>query len=114
MSQTKKGRAADPVKTALADELKDRDRTLVLFYAEWCPFSLRFLPHFEEFAGEHPGECRIIEIGEDPEACEAYAIEVYPTVLEFQNGRLLKRLDATPGVGLSPAQLEKFCRVTAP
>lgn len=96
--------------TKLADELKDHDRAVVLFYADWCPFSRRFLPQFQDFAAHHPEACRTVEVGQDPDSCEAFDIDVYPTVLIFKNGRLEKRLDGIPGVGLNKSQLETFCR----
>ncbi len=109
MPKGKEARSADAVQRSWTEELKDKDRTLALFYADWCPFSRRFLPHFEAYAAAHPGTCRIVELGADPEACEAFDIDVYPTVLEFRNGRLEKRLDGIPGFGLTREQLESFC-----
>ncbi len=109
MRKGKEARSAAAVQKAWTDELKDRDRTLALFYADWCPFSRRFLPHFEAYAEAHPGECRIVEAEADPDACDAFDIDVYPSVLEFRNGRLEKRLDGIPGFGLSRQQLEEFC-----
>ncbi len=96
--------------TKLADELKDKDRSVVLFYASWCPFSRRFLPDFQAYAGAHPGEGREVDVVDDPESCRAFDIDVYPSVLIFKNGRLEKRLDGIPGVGLNKSQLETFCR----
>jgi thiol-disulfide isomerase/thioredoxin len=97
-------------KAGLAEELKDKDLALVLFYATWCPFSRRFLPHFEAYAEAHPDECRIVKADDDPAVCDEYGVEVYPTVLSFKNGKLHQRLDGIPGVGLSQRQLDDFCR----
>jgi thioredoxin 1 len=97
-------------KSSLIEAIKDKERALVLFYASWCPFSRRFLPVFEAYAAEHPDECRIVEVDEDPDSCDALDIEVYPTVLSFKRGRLHERLDGIPGAGLSQRQLDDFCR----
>ena len=43
---------------------------------------------------------------EEPDVCEEYAIEYYPTVIMFEKGKVQKRLDAEPGVGLNKKQLK--------
>jgi hypothetical protein len=45
-------------------------------------------------------------IDDKPDLCEKYQIEYYPTVLLFKRGSVEKRLDATPGVGLTKSQLK--------
>jgi len=72
-------------KKNLNDKIKHRDKTIVLFYASWCPFSRRFLP-----------------------ICEEYSIEYYPTVILFRKGKVHKRLDAQPGIGLNKEQLKEL------
>ena len=86
-------------------EIENKDRAFVLFYATWCPFSQRFLPVFEEYARGNPQECMSVIVDDRPDLCEEYAIEYYPTVLLFKKGKVHKRLDAEPGVGLSKKQL---------
>jgi len=93
-------------KSDLSDRVKRKEKAYVLFYANWCPFSQRFLPVFHEYAKKNPEECLSIIVDEDPEVCEEYAIEYYPTVIMFKKGRVHKRLDAEPGVGLDKRQLE--------
>lgn len=88
--------------------LKTKGRMFVLFYASWCPYSQRFLPVFKEYAKSHPKECLSIIVDDEPELCEKYSIDYYPTVLLFNNGEVKKRLDATPGAGLTKNQLEKL------
>ncbi len=39
------------------DQLKNKEKAYVLFYASWCPHSQRFLPIFKEFAKSNPDEC---------------------------------------------------------
>ena len=88
------------------EKIEDKDKTVVLFYATWCPFSQRFLPVFEEYSKSNPKECLSVIVDEDPDICEEYAIEYYPTVIMFKKGKVLKRLDAEPGVGLNKKQLK--------
>ena len=88
--------------------LKGKEKAFVLFYASWCPFSQRFLPIFEGYAKGNPDECISVVIDDKPDLCEKYEIEYYPTVLLFKKGEVEKRLDATPGLGLTKKQLKEL------
>ena len=95
-------------KDALAAEISDKDKVFVLFYATWCPHSQRFLPIFAEHSESNPKECMSIAIDDCPEVCEEYSIEYYPTVILFRKGKVCRRLDAKPGIGLDKKQLKDF------
>ena len=95
-------------KKNLNDKIKHKDKTIVLFYASWCSFSQRFLPIFEEYAKRHPLECISIIVDDRPDLCEEYSIEYYPTVILFRKGKVHKRLDAQPGIGLNKEQLKEL------
>jgi thiol-disulfide isomerase/thioredoxin len=88
--------------------LKTKERVYVLFYASWCPYSQRFLPIFEEYEQNNPQACLRIMIDDKPNLCEKYSVEYYPTVILFEKGKVTKRLDATPGVGLNKKQLKEL------
>ena len=94
------------VKSDIENVLKPKEKAFVLFYASWCPFSQRFLPIFEDYAKSNPQECMSVVIDDKPDLCEKYEIDYYPTVLLFKNGAVEKRLDATPGLGLTKKQLQ--------
>jgi len=81
---------------------------LVLFYAPWWGFSRRFLPFFKEYSKSCSTDCKIVDKEESPELCKYYSIDYYPTVILFKNGKVDRRLDSKPGIGLSEAQLEEF------
>ena len=106
MSKFEKQKMRTAKKSGLSDKVKGKEKVYVLFYATWCPFSKRFLPIFQEYAKKNPEECLSIIVDEDPEVCEKYAIEYYPTVIMFKKGKVHKRLDAEPGVGLDKRQLK--------
>ena len=89
----------------LEDTLRLKDRVFVLFYASWCPYSRRFLPTFERFAQDKTRTCMSVVIDDKASLCEKYSIEVYPTVLVFDKGKVIQRLDGVLGVGLSEEQL---------
>ena len=96
----------------LEEALKGKDRVVVLFYASWCPFCLRFLPLFERRVDE---TLDFLLVQDDQERLlERYAVKVVPTVLLFEKGKVSQRLDGTPGVGLDEGQLSAFiaaCRM---
>jgi thiol-disulfide isomerase/thioredoxin len=88
--------------------IESRDKLMVLFYASWCPFSQAFLPTYRKHAAA--GEpCYVRILVDDGDAlAEKYSIEVFPTVLFFDKGKLAKRLDGVYHRGLSQGQLEDF------
>jgi thioredoxin-like negative regulator of GroEL len=87
--------------------LKANGNALVLFYASWCPFCARFLPEFKKCADR---SSRIFLLVEDDQEviADKYSINIFPTVLFFQNGAVAKRLDGAAGIGLQEKQLEEF------
>jgi thiol-disulfide isomerase/thioredoxin len=91
---------------SLRDEIRGSKRAYVLFYATWCPFSQRFLPLFEEYERSNPQECLKVIVDDEPEVCDEYAIEYYPTVILFEKGKVKRRLDAQPHIGLNGKQLK--------
>jgi thiol-disulfide isomerase/thioredoxin len=105
MSKNEK-RKTKQTKSEIENALKSKEKAFVLFYASWCPFSQRFLPIFEDYAKNNPQECMSVVIDDKPDLCEKYQIDYYPTVLLFKNGAVEKRLDATPGLGLTKKQLQ--------
>ena len=108
MNNTSKAEKRQPAKrkSAFHEKIGNKEKATVLFYATWCPFSQRFLPIFEEYSKSNPDECLRIIVDEEPDLCEEYAIEYYPTVIMFKKGKMHKRLDAAPGVGLNKKQLK--------
>jgi thioredoxin 1 len=107
MSKSERNRKKQD-QTGLDAELESKDRAFVLFYASWCPHSQRFLPIFQEYAKSNPDECISVVIDDKPELCDKYLIDYYPTVILFRKGKVAKRLDATPGMGLSKSQLSEL------
>lgn len=85
--------------------LKTKKDTFALFYAEWCPFSMAFLPHFRKHAEGKGRDCVRLTIEEREGLFDKYKVEYMPTVIFFKNGKPAKRLDAAPHVGLTEKQL---------
>ena len=91
----------------LAHALKSNNKVIALFYASWCPFCSRFLPVFKKQA--QGKESNFLLVQDDKETiCDKYSIGIFPTVLFFENGVLVKRLDGAAGAGLQEKQLVEF------
>jgi thioredoxin 1 len=95
----------EQIEENIDDVLRSKEKVFVLFYASWCPFSQMFLPIFAEYAKGNPLECISVVVDDKPDLCEKFSIDYYPTVLLFKKGEVYKRLDATPGAGLTKKQL---------
>ena len=89
----------------LVEVLKSKDKAVVLFYASWCPFSQRFLPIFERYAKNKTLTCLRVVTDDKASLCEKYSVDVVPTVLLFEKGKVRKRLDGVSGVGLNEKEL---------
>jgi len=96
----------------LTGRLADSGRRVVLFHLPACPFCIRFRPEFAAFAAARPelGPYLEIPLTYDSPAWEEYGMEAVPTVLVFEQGRVVRRLDARPGVGLDGAALDLLAK----
>ncbi|MBN1938255.1 MAG: hypothetical protein JW843_01615 [Candidatus Aminicenantes bacterium] len=93
---------------ALEEAIRTRDRLFVLFYASWCPFSMAFLSQYLDHAGGSE-LCYVRILSNDADDhVRKYGIDVYPTILYFENGKLARRLDGRYLAGISRLALEKF------
>jgi thiol-disulfide isomerase/thioredoxin len=93
--------------------LKNKDKVITLVYASWCPFCRTFLPVFEKYVSEEGFD--FVRVQDDQESIgDKYSVDIFPTVLYFDRGKVVERLDGEPGVGLSEKQLADFvtsCRL---
>ncbi len=85
--------------------LKSRNKIFVLFYSSWCPFSQRFLPIYEKHTQIQKDLCFRVIVDDKAGLTYKYAIDVVPTVLLFENGKVTKRCDGVHGMGLTEKQL---------
>ncbi|MBN1473430.1 MAG: thioredoxin family protein [Syntrophaceae bacterium] len=93
--------------------LKNKDKVVALVYASWCPFCRNFLPVFDKYVSGEGFD--FVCVQDDQESIgDRYSVDIFPTVLYFEKGKVAKRLDGEPGVGLSEKQLAEFvtfCRL---
>lgn len=94
------------------DALLAGRKAAVLFHTTWCPFCVTFRPVFNEVMKTARGWATIdVTIDdEDNPLWEKYSIEVVPTVIFFDDGKIILRLDAPLGVGLRETDLRKALR----
>jgi thioredoxin-like negative regulator of GroEL len=78
-------------------------KVAVLFHASWCGFCRAFRPRFRELLTEASGWAGV-EVLLDDDASPLwgdYGVEVVPTVLFCDDGRVVARVDALRGVGIT-------------
>ena len=82
--------------------LQDSGTVLVDFWATWCGPCRMLAPILEELSGQHP-ELKIVkvDVDENRDLALQYGIESIPTLLVFQNGRLVNQaVGARPKSGV--------------
>ena len=87
-------------------QLAKNKRVLALFYTSWCPFCRRFMKIFKDDTEKKTFDM-ILSVKLDDYSnpiWEEYSIENVPTVLFFDNGNVVKRLDGKAGLGLTKSQ----------
>ena len=93
--------------------LSSKKKALVMFYADWCPFCQRFKPIFESANNNESAirgytfyESKIND--DDNPLWDRFVISAVPTLLAFDNGKIISRRDAKTGVGLSQSDLDSM------
>jgi thioredoxin-like negative regulator of GroEL len=88
----------------------DGKRALVLFHASWCPYSRAFASVYEDAGAVAtdwvPVEAVLDE--DDNPLWDEFGIDVVPTLILFEAGRPVKRVDAHHGIGLSKNDLARI------
>lgn len=96
---------ADGFETRLAHE----DRIVVLFHADWCLASNALRREWEEAAPEFPYLTVRADLTDvrDPRWAQ-YAIAHVPTLVYFEKGEVLERLDGEAKYGLTARAMHDF------
>ena len=85
-------------------------KTLVLFYANWCPYCANFKPTFEEINSEKiQKKAALVNEDENP-LWDRFNIQAIPTMIAFQNGNIIARRDAKKGIGLTRSDMESIIK----
>lgn len=87
--------------------LSSGEKTLAMFYADWCPFCRRFKPVFESAKSKYK---KIeIKLNEDENPMwDRFAIPAVPTVIAFDGNKIVARKDAKMGVGLDKSDIDSM------
>ncbi|PKN10826.1 MAG: hypothetical protein CVU70_02035 [Deltaproteobacteria bacterium HGW-Deltaproteobacteria-5] len=93
----------------LEQALRDNDHVIAMVYVSWCPFCRKALPVFEKQAITK--QRNLLLVADDEESvADSYDIDIFPTLILFDKGRIVKRLDGKPGIGLSDKQIADFIK----
>jgi thioredoxin-like negative regulator of GroEL len=83
-------------------------KTVVLFYATWCPYCANFKPTFESAnVGTANKLGSIIDEDENP-LWDRFNIQAVPTMIAFQNGKIISRRDARKHAGLTKSDMDSI------
>ena len=97
-------------KKELDVELSKSKKVLVIFYATWCPYCMRFIPFFNKkiapLGYEHIVHAMLDDY--DNPLWDEYGISAVPTIILFEDKKILHRIDARLGKGLSEDDFVKW------
>lgn len=97
----------------LEQALQAEDRVIAMVYVTWCPFCRRALPVFEKQAREENRHLLLVADDEEHVA-DLYGIDIFPTLILFEKGQIVKRLDGQSGLGLHDKQIADFIQSCRP
>lgn len=88
--------------------LNSDKKTLVLFYASWCPYCANFKPLFESSNVNNTKKIgALIDEDENP-LWDKFNIQAVPTMIVFEKGKIIDRKDAKKHVGLTKSDMESI------
>src|SRR5438445_10686624 len=79
--------------------LNSGQKTLVLFYADWCPYCANFKPTFEEMnSGNAQKKAALVNEDENP-LWDRFNIKTVPTMIAFQERQFIEIRDEKIYIG---------------
>lgn len=91
------------------DVLRAPEPTVVLFWAEWCPYCQAFRPLFDARVAKNAGRFAVVHLDDDANPLwDRYQVGVVPSLALFWGGTLVARKDGRVMVGLSLEDLDAF------
>ena len=93
--------------------LNSDKKTVVLFYATLCPYCSNFKPTFESAKIETANKMgSIIDEDENP-LWDRFNIQAVPTMIVFENGKVVSRRDAKKHIGLTKSDMDSVVKELA-
>lgn len=91
-------------------ENSDKTITLVDFWAEWCGPCRLVGPVVEKLAGDFDGKATIgkVDVDANPETAVKFGIRSIPTLLFFQDGKMVDRVVGAVPEATLKAKLNSF------
>ena len=90
--------------------LSSKKKTLVLFYADWCPYCANFKPTFEEINSDKAQKKAALVNEDENPLWDRFNIQAVPTMIAFQDGKIITRRDAKKHVGLTRVDMESIVK----
>ena len=88
--------------------LKNARPIAVLFEAEWCSFCREFTPIFE-LLRQSTVPTGLVDLSDlDSPLWETFCIDIVPSVLIFNSGKLIQRYDGVAGQGLNAGIIKEI------
>jgi thioredoxin 1 len=85
------------------------ENSIILFYADWCPFCRKFKPIFDTYAAKNQVRMASAKINEEENPLwDRFGIEVIPTIISFNEGKITGRVDGKAGRGLEEDDLKRL------
>ena len=82
-----------------AEVMEAKGPVLVDFWAEWCPPCRMIAPSIEALATAYSGKAKVgkLNVDENPAVAQAFGIRSIPTLLVFQDGKVVdQQIGALP------------------
>jgi thioredoxin 1 len=95
--------------------LKNDHLTIVDFWAPWCRPCTMIAPVLEHIAEQYEGQVKItkLNVDENPAISQAYGIFSIPTLLFFDDGRVVDKLIGAVPKSQLEIRINRLLRVTA-
>jgi thiol-disulfide isomerase/thioredoxin len=83
-------------------------RHLIVLAAKWCGFCSRFIEQAKALQTKAPVELSLVDADNPDESLwDDFQIKIVPTLLVFENRKILFRRDGRSGAGLRMSDLEE-------
>ncbi len=91
------------------NEYTEKERTVVVFHATWCPFCRRFVSSYDRLVEGIGFRAALADVSDpDSRLWDDFSIDVIPTAIIFDGGKAVSRLDGISGVGIREKDFIEF------